>query len=67
MLFNEYGDSWLISGSIDIKFKSPIYMDETIATYGEVVTSENNIIKLNVSITKNDGTEAIKGYATIKF
>ena len=67
MLFSEYGDVWLTSGSIDIKFKSPIYMDETIETYGEVVTSENNIIKLNVSITKNDGTEAIKGYATIKF
>ncbi|MFL2767937.1 MAG: MaoC/PaaZ C-terminal domain-containing protein [Dehalococcoidia bacterium] len=66
IIFLEYEDKWLESGSIDIKFKAPIFMDEKIQVFGEVINDENKIIKLNVSVIKNDGTEAIKGYATIK-
>ena len=66
IIFLEYEDKWLDSGSIDIKFKAPIFMDEEIQVFGEVINDENKIVKLNVSVIKNDGTEAIKGYATIK-
>ena len=66
IIFLEYEGKWLESGSIDIKFKAPIFMDEKIQVFGEVINDENKIIKLNVSVIKNDGTEAIKGYATIK-
>ena len=43
MLFAEYGDLWLSKSSIDIKFKAPVFMDEEIITYGEVINNENNI------------------------
>ena len=66
IIFLEYEDKWLDSGSIDIKFKAPIFMDEEIQVFGEVINDENKIVKLNVSVIKNDGTEAIKSYATIK-
>ena len=66
IIFLEYEDDWLENGSIDIKFKAPIFMDEKIQAFGEVINNENKIIKLKVSVIKNDGTEAIKGYATIK-
>ena len=41
-------------------------MNEKIQAFAEVTNNENQIIKLNVSVIKNDGSEAIKGYATIK-
>ena len=42
MLFAEYGDLWLSKSSIDIKFKAPVYMNEEITTYGEVIKNEDN-------------------------
>ena len=67
MLFDEYGDLWLSKSSIDIKFKAPVYMNEEIATYGEVVNNENNKLKIDLVVKKNNGTEAIKGFAIIEF
>ena len=67
MLFAEYGDLWLSKSSIDIKFKAPVYMNEEIATYGEVVNNENNKLKIDLVVKKNNGTEAIKGFAIIEF
>ena len=67
MLFDEYGDLWLSKSSIDIKFKAPVYMNEEIATYGEVVNNENNKLKIDLVVEKNNGTEAIKGFAIIEF
>ena len=67
MLFAEYGDLWLSKSSIDIKFKAPVYMNEEIATYGEVVNNENNKLKIDLVVKKNNGTEAVKGFAIIEF
>ena len=67
MLFAEYGDLWLSKSSIDIKFKAPVFMDEEIITYGEVINNENNILKIDLVVKKNNGTEAIKGFAIIEF
>ena len=67
MLFAEYGDLWLSKSSIDIKFKAPVFMDEEIITYGEVINNENNILKIDLVVEKNNGTEAIKGFAIIEF
>ncbi len=67
MLFDEYGDLWLSKSSIDIKFKAPVFMNEEIITYGEVVNNENNKLKIDLVVEKNNGTEAIKGFAIIEF
>ncbi len=67
MLFDEYGDLWLSKSSIDIKFKAPVFMDEEIITYGEVINNENNKLKIDLVVEKNNGTEAIKGFAIIEF
>ena len=67
MLFAEYGDLWLSKSSIDIKFKAPVFMDEEIITYGEVINNENNKLKIDLVVEKNNGTEAIKGFAIIEF
>tara|TARA_B100000686_G_C16759292_1_gene957603 strand:- start:1798 stop:2190 length:393 start_codon:yes stop_codon:yes gene_type:complete len=65
-LFNEFGEAWLEEGSIDIKFKLPIFMNENITATSIVSNIENNMIKLNIAVIKKDGTEAVKGYATVK-
>ena len=65
-LFNEFGNKWLEEGSIDIKFKLPIFMNENITATSTISSIENNIIRLNISVLKKDGTEAVKGYATVK-
>ena len=65
-LFNEFGNAWLEEGSIDIKFKLPVFMNENITATSTVSNIENNIIRLNISVLKKDGTEAVKGYATVK-
>jgi acyl dehydratase len=67
MLFAEYGDLWLSKSSIDIKFKAPVYMNEEITTCGEVINNENNKLKIDLVVQKNNGTEAIKGFAIIEF
>ena len=48
MLFAEYGDLWLSKSSIDIKFKAPVYMNEEITTYGEVIKNEDNKLKIDL-------------------
>ena len=65
-LFNEFGNAWLEEGSIDIKFKLPVFMNENITATSTISSIENNIIRLNISVLKKDGTEAVKGYATVK-
>lgn len=67
MLFAEYGDLWLSKSSIDIKFKAPVYMNEEIITYGEVIKNEDNKLKIDLVVQKSNGTEAIKGFAIIEF
>ena len=67
MLFAEYGDLWLSKSSIDIKFKAPVYMNEEITTYGKVIKNEDNKLKIDLVVQKNNGTEAIKGFAIIEF
>ena len=67
MLFAEYGDLWLSKSSIDIKFKAPVYMNEEIMTYGEVIKNEDNKLKIDLVVQKNNGTEVIKGFAIIEF
>ena len=67
MLFAEYGDLWLSKSSIDIKFKAPVYMNEEITTYGEVIKNEDNKLKIDLVVQKNNGTEVIKGFAIIEF
>ena len=67
MLYEEYGDLWLSKSSIDIKFKAPVYMDEKITTYGKVVNNEDNKLKIDLVVKKNNGTEAVKGFAIIEF
>ena len=36
IIFLEYKDKWLENGSIDIKFKAPIFMNEKIQAFAEV-------------------------------
>ena len=67
MLFAEYSYLWLSKSSIDIKFKAPVYMNEEIMTYGEVIKNEDNKLKIDLVVQKNNGTEVIKGFAIIEF
>ena len=41
-------------------------MNESITATSTVSNIENNMIKLNIAVIKKDGTEAVKGYATVK-
>ena len=42
-------------------------MNEEITTYGEVIKNEDNKLKINLVVQKNNGTEVIKGFAIIEF
>ena len=69
MMATAFGCSWLESGSMKIRFRSPVKPGQRIATQGSVrriETSEGvSSVLCSVSVVKDDGETAIAGQAEV--
>ena len=69
MLTHAYGRAWLEGGSLKIRFKSPVYIGQTVTTSGalksEVETVNSRRLIYRVACRTQEGTEVITGEATV--
>ena len=70
MLTTAFGEDWLNSGSLKVRFRGPVYPGETIATFGSVrkVSEFDDARELNcaVGVRKDNGDIAINGNAVVR-
>lgn len=59
----QFGINWISKGQLKIRFKSPVFPDEQIATLGE--SKKNSPNTFSVKVTKNNDQIAIIGEASI--
>ena len=69
MMTNEFGTLWIESGSLKVRFRAPVYPDDNVETFGQVVKCEGNengyIISCTVGCRKVDGEDVITGQASV--
>ncbi len=69
MLTLAFGEAWLNSGKLKVRFRGPVYPRQTITTYGEIKTvTENEGIRqvaCSVGVRSNSGAPVIVGDAVI--
>lgn len=69
MLTHTFGERWLASGRLKVRFKAPVYPEETVVTFGQVtrVREENGkaLVECSVGCRKESGEEVIAGEASL--
>ena len=69
MLTVAFGEDWLSSGKLKVRFRAPVYPGETIATYGNVkkIDVSNGVSQLvcAVGVRKQNGDAVIGGDAVV--
>ncbi len=68
-MYKNFKETWLYTGSLKIKFKSPVFLNDEISTQGTIKNMEkkSNFTKITCSVncTKQDGEEVISGISTV--
>lgn len=66
MLTAAFGESWLSSGKLKIRFRAPAHPGDTVATFGAVRSSEDGRIVCEVGCRNQDGEVLIDGQAEVR-
>ena len=70
MLTVAFGEDWLKSGTLRVRFRGPVYPGETVTAYGNVKTVARleDITELTcaVGVRKDNGDISISGNATVR-
>jgi acyl dehydratase len=59
-----FGASWFTDGHLDLRFISPVFLEDEISTTGAVIGERDGRLELEVWIDKNDGTRTAVGWAS---
>lgn len=70
MLTVAFGEAWLKSGKLKVRFRGPVYPEETITAFGNVkrINIVDGISELTcaVGVRKNNGDTVISGDAVVR-
>jgi len=69
MMAVAFPDGWSSGGRLRARFKAPVYPDETVTTFGEIVAVKGSplgpMAECRVGCRKADGAEAVSGRAFV--
>jgi len=69
MMTLAFPESWRSGGRLRARFKAPVFLGETVTTFGEVVAVKGSpqgpVAECRVGCRKPDGAEAISGRAFV--
>ena len=64
-----FGDAWVETGKLKVRFRAPVRPGDTIASYGRVtsVRPENGAKRVgcSVAVQRRDGEDAVTGQASV--
>ena len=71
MMTSAFGESWLKSGELKVRFKGAAYVGDEVEAWGEVTKDESvashRVVVCSVGLrNRQDGRELISGTATVK-
>lgn len=70
MMTVSFGEDWLRSGNLKVRFRGPVYPGEAISTFGNVKrvseTSGGREVHCAVGVRKNNGDISISGNAVVQ-
>lgn len=70
MLTTAFGEDWLKSGRLKVRFRAPVYPGETVSAFGKVKRvrqiEDFREISCSVGVRKDSGETAISGDATVR-
>jgi hypothetical protein len=71
MLKNNFGRSWLDSGSFDLKVVGPVIPGDTVISGGEVKSVEDgesgSLLTCDIWVARHDGAKAVIGTAQLLY
>lgn len=69
MMNKAFPESWASGGRLKARFKAPVFLGETVTTYGEIVavkgSSQGPIAECRVGCRKPDGADAVTARAFV--
>lgn len=69
MMTRAYGETWLTSGSLKVRFRAPVYIGQKVFTFGilkgDDSLSEHQAVVYKVGCRDSSGEEVISGEATL--
>ena len=67
LMYKNFGEIWLNSGGLKIKFKAPVFLNDEITTKGTIKSMEKKLeltkITCSVNCSNKDGVDVISGIA----
>lgn len=70
MMSTAFPDTWAAGGSLEVRFKAPVFPGETVTTFGEIVgvteSEEGPVAACRVGCRKADGAEVLSGQARVR-
>ena len=67
MLTTTFGNAWITSGQLKVRFRRPAYVDSTVTAWGTVkkVNSEAGSLQITVGCRDESGSDLVTGNATV--
>ncbi len=65
IMYEAFPMEWNASGSLNVKFRAPVFLGDEIAASAELKSNDGPIIVYSVKVVKQDGLEVITGEATL--
>ena len=70
MMTADFGEQWLKTGALKVRFKAPVFVGDTVYTFGSldrIEAAEGSDVQLySVGCKSNDGTIYITGKASVR-
>ena len=65
IMYESFPMEWNDSGTLNVKFRAPVFLGDEIAASAELKLNDGSIIVYSVKVVKQDGLEVITGEATL--